>query len=155
MCSPGASPPSSTPGLLALDGTPAVAVYANFQIVAGRSWLCASLFNRESSRRDKWHCTNLGIRFMPLSANHKRAQTGSEVNPMAAVASIWKKKRDDLKKKRNALFETYSKDPQNFHLAREIKAIDDDIAECTQHVEQERRVEQRAAAAGKLVTTPK
>ena len=74
---------------------------------------------------------------------------------MAAVASIWKKKRDDLKKKRNALFETYSKDPQNFHLAREIKAIDDDIAECTQHVEQQRRVERRAAAAGKLVTTPK
>jgi hypothetical protein len=75
---------------------------------------------------------------------------------MVAAAGIWKKKRDDLKAKRNSLFETYAKDPQNFHLAREIKAIDDEIAEYTQHVEQERRAEQRAASpGGKLVTTPK
>jgi hypothetical protein len=74
---------------------------------------------------------------------------------MVAVASVWKKKRDALKAKRDSLFETYENDPQNFHLAREIKDIDDDIAECTQHVEQERRAEQRAAAATKLVTTPK
>jgi hypothetical protein len=75
---------------------------------------------------------------------------------MVAVASLWKKKRDDLKKKRNSLFEIYTKDPQNFHLAREIKDIDDEIADCTQHVEQERRAEQRASSsAGKLVTTPK
>jgi hypothetical protein len=65
---------------------------------------------------------------------------------MAAAAGVWKKKRDDLKDKRNALFETYTKDPQNFHLAREIKALDDEIADCTQHVEQERRAEQRASS---------
>ena len=75
---------------------------------------------------------------------------------MVATAGVWKKKRDDLKSKRNTLFETYSKDPQNFLLAREIKAIDDEIAEYTQHVEQERRAEQRAASpAAKLGTTPK
>jgi len=75
---------------------------------------------------------------------------------MVAVASVWKKKRDDLKAKRNSLFESYSRDPQNFHLAREIKSIDDEIADCTQHVEQERRAEQRAASpAAKLVTTHK
>jgi len=75
---------------------------------------------------------------------------------MVAVASVWKKKRDDLKAKRNSLFETYSRDPQNFHLAREIKSIDDEIADCTVHVEQERRAEQRAASpAAKLVTTSK
>jgi len=65
---------------------------------------------------------------------------------MAATAGVWKKKRDDLKDKRNALFETYTKDPQNFHLAREIKDIDDEIADCTQHVEEERRAEQRASS---------
>jgi hypothetical protein len=93
---------------------------------------------------------------MPLSANHKKAHTGPEVKPMVAVAGVWKKKRDNLRAKRNSLFETYTKDPQNFHLAREIKDIDDEIAECTQHVEQERRAEQRAASpASKLVTTPK
>jgi hypothetical protein len=91
-----------------------------------------------------------------LSANHKKAHTGSEAKPMVAAAGVWKKKRDDLKAKRNLLFETYAKDPQNFHLAREIKEIDDQIAEYTQHVEQERRAEQRAASpAGKLVTTTK
>ena len=56
----------------------------------------------------------------------------------------------------DSLFETYSKDPQNFHLAREIKDLDDEIAECTPHIEQERRAEQRAASsASKLVTAPK
>ena len=75
---------------------------------------------------------------------------------MPAAASVWKRKRDDLKTKRNSLFETYAKDPQNFHLAREIKEIDDEIAECTQHVEQERRAEQRAASSvSKLATIPK
>ncbi len=75
---------------------------------------------------------------------------------MVAAAGVWKKKRDDLKARRNSLFEIYSKDPQNFHLAREIKDIDDEIAECTQHVEQERRAEQRATSPStKLVATPK
>jgi hypothetical protein len=75
---------------------------------------------------------------------------------MVAVAGAWKKKCDDLRNKRNSLFAAYSRDPENFHLAREIKAIDDEIAECTQRAEQERRAEQRAAStAGKLVTTPK
>ena len=75
---------------------------------------------------------------------------------MVAVASLWKKKRDDLKARRNSLFATYSKDPENFHLAREIKDIDDEIAECTPHIEQENRAEHRAAApARKLITTPK
>jgi len=75
---------------------------------------------------------------------------------MVADAGVWKKKRDDLKARRNSLFETYTKDPQNFHLAREIKDIDDEIADCTQHVEQERRAEQRAnPPASKFVTTPK
>jgi hypothetical protein len=74
---------------------------------------------------------------------------------MVAAAGVWKKKRDDLKAKRNSLFETYTKHPQDFHLAREIKALDDEIAECNQHVEQERRAERAASPAPKLVTTPK
>ena len=75
---------------------------------------------------------------------------------MVATAGVWKKKRDDLKKKRNSLFEIYTRDPQNIHLTHEIKALDDEIADCTQRVEQERRTEQRAASsATKLVTTNK
>ena len=75
---------------------------------------------------------------------------------MVAVASVWKKKRDDLKLRRDSLFAAYTKDPQNIHLAREIKSIDDEIADCTQRVEQERRAEQRAASpAAKLASTSK
>ena len=75
---------------------------------------------------------------------------------MVAATSVWKKKHDNLKARRNSLFAVYTKDPQNIHLASEIKALDDEIADCTQHVEQERRAEQRAASPGpKAVTTSK
>ena len=75
---------------------------------------------------------------------------------MVATAGVWKKKCDALRTKRNSLFAAYTKDPQNISLAREIKALDDEIADCTQHVEQERRAEQRASsAAAKLLTTSK
>ena len=74
---------------------------------------------------------------------------------MLAVAGVWKKKRDDLKSKRNSLFEKYSKHPEEFHLALEIKKIDDEIADCTIHVEQERRSERSASPARKLHTTSK
>ena len=75
---------------------------------------------------------------------------------MVATAGVWKKKRDDLKKKRNSLFDIYTRDPQNINLTHEIKALDDEIADCTVHVEQERRAEQRAASpAAKLVATQK
>jgi hypothetical protein len=60
---------------------------------------------------------------------------------MLATAGVWKKKREDLKIKRTSLFEEYSKHPHDLHLAREIKTIDDEIAECTHKMEQERRSE--------------
>jgi len=93
---------------------------------------------------------------MPLSADSKKAHTSFEVIPMVATAGVWKKKCDTLRTRRNSLFAAYTKDPQNISLAREIKALDDEIADCTQHVEQERRAEQRASsAAAKLLTTSK
>ena len=74
---------------------------------------------------------------------------------MLAVVGVWKKKRDDLKSKRNSLFEEYAKHPEEFHLALEIKKIDDEIADCTVHVEQERRSERSASPSRKLHTTSK
>jgi hypothetical protein len=75
---------------------------------------------------------------------------------MVATSGVWKKKCDTLRTRRNSLFAAYTKDPQNIHLAHEIKALDDEIADCTQHVEQERRAEQRAASpTAKLLTTSK
>jgi hypothetical protein len=74
---------------------------------------------------------------------------------MLAVAGVWKKKRDDLKSRRNSLFEEYARHPEEFHLALEIKKIDDEIADCTVHVEQERRSERSASSSRKLHTTSK
>ena len=74
---------------------------------------------------------------------------------MLAVAGVWKKKRDDLKAKRNSLFEKYAEHPEELHLALEIKKIDDEIADCTQQVEHERRSERPASSPKKLHTAPK
>jgi hypothetical protein len=74
---------------------------------------------------------------------------------MLAEAGVWKKKRDDLKSKRNALFEKYAKHPEDFRLALEINRLDDEIAEYTQHVEQERRSERSPAPSRKLQPAPK
>jgi hypothetical protein len=60
---------------------------------------------------------------------------------MLAITWAWHKKREDLKIKRNSLFHEYSKHPHDLHLALEIKTIDDEIAEYTQKMEQERRSE--------------
>jgi hypothetical protein len=56
-----------------------------------------------------------------------------------ATTDVWKKKRDDLKAKRNSLFEEYVKRPHDFRLASEIKPIDDEIAVCSEKMEQKKR----------------
>ena len=49
---------------------------------------------------------------------------------IVATESVWKEKRRVLKTKRDSLFKEYAKRPQEYHLASEIKTIDDEIAEC-------------------------
>lgn len=58
---------------------------------------------------------------------------------MTARAGVWKRKREDLKDRRTALFKRYEKSPGELRLALEIKIIDDQIAECTQRIESENR----------------
>jgi hypothetical protein len=53
------------------------------------------------------------------------------------TTDVWKKKRDDLTAKRNALFKKYSQSPHDHHLSLEIKEIDDEVAECTNKMRQE------------------
>ena len=67
---------------------------------------------------------------------------------MLAITWAWHKKREDLKIKRNSLFHEYSKHPHDLHLALEIKTIDDEIAEYTQKMEQERRSERPIPSIG-------
>lgn len=109
----------------------------------GRS-VASSLAEETKQNDGKFYRENEKGRTLLVRANH-----------MLAVAGVWKKKRDDLKTKRNSLFEKYAKHPDEFHLALEIKKIDDEIADCTQHVEQERRSERSVSTAKKLHSIPK
>ncbi len=49
--------------------------------------------------------------------------------------------RDQLKAKRNRLYEEYSKNPMNTRLALEIRLIDDLIANITEHLVQQTKSE--------------
>jgi hypothetical protein len=70
---------------------------------------------------------------------------------MTARAGVWKRKREDLKKRREPLFKRYEKSPNDLRLALEIKMIDDQITECTQLMERENAL--AAASAGNSTTT--
>jgi len=54
---------------------------------------------------------------------------------MPAASVDWKSKRDELKAKREPLFNRYLKHPNDIRLALEIKKIDDQIAECTEQMQ--------------------
>jgi hypothetical protein len=56
---------------------------------------------------------------------------------MTARAAVWKRKREDLQNRRTSLFRRFERNPSDLRLALEIKAIDDQIAECTQQIERE------------------
>jgi hypothetical protein len=56
---------------------------------------------------------------------------------MTARAGVWKRKRQALQDKRTPLFKRYERSPNDLRLALEIKALDDQIAECTRQLARE------------------
>ena len=62
------------------------------------------------------------------------------IDPMIEQKRI----REDLKAKRNLLFEEFSKNPLHTSLAIEIRSIDDHIAEITERLVQHRKKEAEA-----------
>lgn len=67
-------------------------------------------------------------------------------NHTLASKDLWKKQREDLNVKRNALFKRYSRNPHDLELALEIKKIDDEIAERTDKMRRETLSERKAKA---------
>jgi hypothetical protein len=59
---------------------------------------------------------------------------------MSANPSIWEIKRDDLKSERRPLIGDFERRPRDVSLALKIKAIDDEIAECTEHIRRANRL---------------
>ena len=59
---------------------------------------------------------------------------------MPALTRDWQGKRKDLRGLREALHAEFEKSPDDLSLALKLKAIDDEIAECTEHLVQEKRL---------------
>jgi hypothetical protein len=58
---------------------------------------------------------------------------------MLAKASAWTSKQEDLRRERRSLVRDFENRPSDVSLALKIKAIDDEIAVCTEHIEKEHR----------------
>lgn len=73
----------------------------------------------------------------PAASSKKEA--GKAGPKMQTTAEDKVKIRKQLKAKRNQLLEEYSKNPMNTRLAVEIRLIDDQIAEITEHLVERRK----------------
>jgi hypothetical protein len=60
---------------------------------------------------------------------------------MQEIPTDAKRKREELKAKRNLLFTQFLKNPRDIRLALKIKIIDDQVAEFTEQMEGKRRSE--------------
>ena len=80
----------------------------------------------------------MGVRIPPEPLFHLCFVPISSLD-FSTRAGIWKRRREDLKNRRIPLFKRYAKTPNHLHLPLEIKAIDDQIVECTQQLESENR----------------
>jgi hypothetical protein len=69
---------------------------------------------------------------------NRMQRTGVETVAMATL-DLQKEKRDGLRARRKPLFERYEKNPDDRRLGLEIKEIDDQIAECDQQIERNRK----------------
>jgi hypothetical protein len=61
-------------------------------------------------------------------------QTREPILPARLTGLEWKDKRTGLTAKRNGLSEQFELTPNNIQLGQEIKGLDDQIAECTEHM---------------------
>jgi len=61
-------------------------------------------------------------------------KTRKPILPAALTGLEWKDKRAGLTAQRNGLSEQFEVAPNNIQLGQEIKGLDDQIAECTEHM---------------------
>jgi len=59
---------------------------------------------------------------------------------MLSNASVWKSKLEDLRSERRPLIGDFENRPSDVVLALKIKAIDDEIAVCTEHIRRQNRL---------------
>jgi hypothetical protein len=61
-------------------------------------------------------------------------KTPEPILPVLLSELEWKAKRKRLTAERHRLFEQFEVTPTNIRLGQEIKGLDDQIAECTEHM---------------------
>jgi hypothetical protein len=61
-------------------------------------------------------------------------KTLEPILPVLLTALEWKDRRTGLTAKRHGLSQQYEVAPDNIRLGQEIKGLDDQIAECTEHM---------------------
>jgi hypothetical protein len=72
---------------------------------------------------------------LPRDIDISRALQTREPKLSAALTGPeWKDRRAGLTAKRNVLSEQFELTPNNIQLGQEIKGLDDQIAECTEHM---------------------
>lgn len=64
---------------------------------------------------------------------------GEGTNQKLTTSDFQKIKVEGLRARRKSLFDWYEKNPGEIHLVLEIKIMDDEIAECRQRMEREKR----------------
>jgi hypothetical protein len=116
------------------SGVPVIAsgVRGAFSAAAFASAFLRSTYRSSSNLRVKRRVREFRrtLHAFRVSIGNERAHTVSMSHEILGIPDIAKKKRDLLKTKRDSLFNEYTMDPHNHHLALEIKTIDDAIADC-------------------------
>jgi hypothetical protein len=77
--------------------------------------------------------------FRPLRKKSFAHAFRKELTRVPETAIDVKRKREELKAKRNLIFERFLKDPLDTHLALEIKIIDDQVAKFAEQMQEERQ----------------
>jgi len=61
---------------------------------------------------------------------------------MSTTTIDWKKVREELRAKRTELFDRFVKNPGKISLATEIKMLDDEMLNCSEHLQREKHIEE-------------
>jgi len=83
------------------------------------------------------------VRFWQRTLTELAILIGLTVFPIATPlkGSMPEQKLEELRAKREPLFRRFANNPNDVHLALEIKFIDDQIAECKHHIELKKKAD--------------
>ena len=74
------------------------------------------------------------VQALPVAASLTYGHTAWRGQGILSISLQLQTRRDELKARRESLFNKYLKNPDETQLALEIKALDDQVAECVQQL---------------------